>query len=135
VYSRNLWRVTCCFGLRIYVEKRSFWNLNSSSVSYSVSISKFPTEFFSKSRPDSLFKESTTVIQGNLYNRLIMTKHLIVPGLLKYSTKEVGYEGRFINWSALSHIFPTDDENLWYSTHSSLRRAAIGGATFFIREN
>jgi hypothetical protein len=71
-----------------------------------------PHELFSKSRPDSLFIGSTTVVQGKLYNRLIMTKHLIVPGLLKYSTKEGSYEGNFINLSALSHIFSTDDEKL-----------------------
>jgi hypothetical protein len=56
-----------------------------------------PHGVFSKSRTDSLFKGSTSIIQGKLYNRLIMTKHLIVPGLLKYSTKEGGFEGNFIN--------------------------------------
>jgi hypothetical protein len=67
-----------------------------------------PHEFRTKSRPDS--KDAPWLSEVN--NRLIVTSRSIVPGLLKYSTKEIGYEGNFLNLSAPSHIFSTYDGNL-----------------------
>jgi len=94
-----------------------------------------PHEVCSKSRPDSPFKGSTALIQGKLYNRLIMIKHLTVPGILKYSNKGMWLWRQLYKFKCFfSHIFYWQWEPLILNPQLSYP-TAIRGATLFTREN